>query len=328
MYRAGTAGTFKVRVCLNECAWVCSGGSLGLHVGLLWPLAVLLLLLLMLLLLMLLLLLLAMLSPLPPPFVLPLVLMLPTLTVLLITSLPHVWLILGVWPVAVVRRVTWCDAPRPRPVLRWQRPRHHYFPTLPLPLSSPPPSSPAAIVPRRAHRPLALTEPRHRICQPPSPPSPPPSPPLLSPPPSPPLPSPLTSIAAALATPSPFVRPACGHVATHVARTATRSRLGGGDSYRPSKELAPTNNTHQSKFSRATQRLACHKSGVECEKKKQLDLSQCSLCTLWIFPPRIRTWQMALRDMWVVRLHTSAHGDYAMIRSCVRTPNSRTTFVA
>ena len=26
-------------------------------------------------------------------------------------------------------------------------------------------------------------------------------------------------------------------------------------------------------------------------------------------PPRIRTWQMALRDMWVVRLHASAHGD-------------------
>ena len=130
---------------------------------------------------------------------------------------PTVWLILGVWPVAVR------GAPRPRPVLRWQRPRHHHFPSLPLPLSSPPPASPAAIVPRRAHRPLALTEPRHRICQPPSPPSPPPSPPLLSPPPSPPLPSPLTTIAAALATPSPFVRPACGHVATHVARTATRS---------------------------------------------------------------------------------------------------------
>ena len=83
MYRAGTAGTFKVPVCLNECSWVCSGGSLGLHVGLLWTLAVLLLLLLMLLLLMLLLLLLAMLSPPPPP------LALPTLTVLLITSLPQ-----------------------------------------------------------------------------------------------------------------------------------------------------------------------------------------------------------------------------------------------
>lgn len=195
---------------MNECAWVCSGGSLGLHVGLLWPLAVLLLLWLLLPLL------LAMLSPLPAFRAAACAHAAHTDSPLDHIS-PTVWLILGVWPVAVR------GAPRPRPVLRWQRPRHHHFPSLPLPLSSPPPASPAAIVPRRAHRPLALTEPRHRICQPPSPPSPPPSPPLLSPPPSPPLPSPLTTIAAALATPSPFVRPACGHVATHVARTATRS---------------------------------------------------------------------------------------------------------
>jgi hypothetical protein len=59
----------------------------------------------------------------------------------------------------------------------------------------------------------------------------------------------------------------------------------------------------------------------------QLNLNALSNNTYEI-PPRIRTWQMALRDMWVVRLRTSARGDYAMIRSCVRTPNSRTTFVA